>query len=67
MNLIIAQSIICSDLLQSETELDIDFQITNLPSVQLAEAIITGFDDSERFNAKTILIAGLRILEMNQE
>jgi hypothetical protein len=47
---------IWSDLLQSPTQLDIDFQITDLPSGQLAEATITGFDDSGKPNAGTILI-----------
>ncbi|BAZ46381.1 DNA/RNA non-specific endonuclease [Chondrocystis sp. NIES-4102] len=47
---------IWSDLLQTETQLDIDFQITDLPTGQLAEATITGFDDSGVPNAGTILI-----------
>jgi hypothetical protein len=47
---------IWSDLLQSPTQLDIDFQITDLPSGQLAEATITGFDDSGKPNAGKILI-----------
>ncbi len=47
---------IWSDLLQSETQLDIDFQITDLPKGQLAEATITGFDDSGKPNARTIPI-----------
>jgi large repetitive protein len=47
---------IWSDLLQSETQLDIDFQITDLPKGQLAEGSITGFDDSGKPNAGTILI-----------
>ena len=47
---------IWSDLLQSETQLDIDFQITDLPSGQLAEATITDFDNSGKPNAGTILI-----------
>ena len=45
-----------SDLLQTETQLDIDFRITDLPSGQLAEATITDFDDSGVPNAGTILI-----------
>jgi hypothetical protein len=47
---------IWSDLIKPETSLDIDFQITYLPSGRLAEAIITGFDDSGRPSAGTILI-----------
>ena len=47
---------IWSDLLQSQTQLDVDFQITDLPSGQLAEATITGFDDAGKPNAGTILI-----------
>ncbi len=47
---------IWSDLLQSETQLDIDFQITDLPKGQLASATITGFDDAGKPNAGTILI-----------
>jgi large repetitive protein len=47
---------IWSDLLQSQTSLDINFQITDLPSGQLAEATITGFDSSGKPNAGTILI-----------
>jgi large repetitive protein len=47
---------IWSDLLQSKTQLDIDFQITDLPKRQLAEATITGFDDSGKPNAGTIYI-----------
>ncbi|MEM7590731.1 MAG: hypothetical protein AAF383_04300 [Cyanobacteria bacterium P01_A01_bin.83] len=47
---------IWSDLLQSETQVDIDFQITDLPSGQLAEAAITDFDDLGVPNAGTILI-----------
>nr|WP_319420106.1 hypothetical protein [Pleurocapsa sp. FMAR1] len=47
---------IWSDLLQSEASLDIDFQITDLPKGQLAEVTITGFDDSGKPNAGTILI-----------
>ncbi len=47
---------IWSDLLQTETQLDIDFQITDLPTGQLAEATITGFDDTGNPNAGTIYI-----------
>jgi len=47
---------IWSDLLQTETQLDIDFQITDLPRGQLAEASITSFDDTGVPNAGTILI-----------
>ena len=47
---------IWSDLLQPSTQLDIDFQITDLPSGQLAEATITGFYDSGVPNAGTIEI-----------
>lgn len=47
---------IWSDLLQTKTQLDIDFQITNLPSGQLAEATIIDFDDTRNSNAGTILI-----------
>ncbi len=47
---------IWSDLLQPQTKLDIDFQITDLPSGQLAEATITGFNSSGKPNAGTILI-----------
>ena len=47
---------IWSDLLQTETQLDIDFQITDLPTGQLAEATITDFDDSGVPNAGTIKI-----------
>ncbi|MEM8777890.1 MAG: DNA/RNA non-specific endonuclease [Cyanobacteria bacterium P01_G01_bin.49] len=47
---------IWSDLLQTETSLDITFQITDLPTGQLAEATITGFDPFGRPNAGTILI-----------
>ncbi|WP_319420865.1 hypothetical protein [Pleurocapsa sp. FMAR1] len=47
---------IWSNLIQSETELDIDFQIIDLPKGQLAEATITDFDDSAKPNAGTILI-----------
>ena len=47
---------IWSDLLQPETQLDINFQITDLPKGQLAEATITGFDSSGKLNAGTILI-----------
>jgi PKD repeat protein len=47
---------IWSNLLKSPTSLDVDFQITDLPSGQLAEATITGFDDSGVPNAGTILI-----------
>jgi large repetitive protein len=55
-------SSVVSDTLNSlwnynlSTSLDIDFQITDLPKGQLAEATITGFDDSGRPNAGTILI-----------
>ena len=47
---------IWSDLLQTETQLDIDFQITELSKGQLAEATITDFDDAGVPNAGTILI-----------
>ena len=47
---------IWSDLLQYETQLDIDFQITDLPAGQLAEATIAGFDSSGKPNAGKILI-----------
>ena len=47
---------IWSNLLQSETSLDIDFHITDLPKGQLAEATITGFDSSGKPKAGTILI-----------
>jgi PKD repeat protein/DNA/RNA endonuclease G (NUC1) len=47
---------IWSDLLKSETPLNIEFQITDLPSGQLAEASITGFDSSGVPKAGTILI-----------
>jgi hypothetical protein len=47
---------IWSDLLKSQTQLDIDFQITDLPKGQLAEETITGFDESGKPNAGTILI-----------
>jgi hypothetical protein len=47
---------IWSDLLQTETQLNIDFQITDLPSGQIAKAIITGFNSSGKTNAGTILI-----------
>ncbi|EAZ91245.1 VCBS [Crocosphaera chwakensis CCY0110] len=47
---------IWSNLLQSETSLDITFQITDLPTGHLAEATITGFDPFGRPNAGTILI-----------
>ena len=47
---------IWSDLLQPDTQLDIDFQITDLPTGQLAEATITSFDDNETPNTGTILI-----------
>jgi YD repeat-containing protein len=47
---------IWSNLLKSETSLDVDFQITDLPSGQLAEATIIGFDSSGVPNAGTILI-----------
>lgn len=45
-----------SDLLQPQTQLDIDFQITNLPSGSLAEATIIGFDDNGVPNAGMIAI-----------
>ena len=47
---------IWSDLLQSDTQLDIDFQITDLPTGQLAEATITGVDENGTPNVGTILI-----------
>ena len=47
---------IWSDLLQTSTQLDINFQITDLPSGQLAEATITGFDNDGKPNAGKILI-----------
>ena len=47
---------IWSDLFQPQTQLDIDFLITDLPTGQLTEATITGFDDSGIPNAGTILI-----------
>ena len=47
---------IWSNLLQTPTQLDIDFQITDLPQGQLAEASITGFDENGVFKAGTILI-----------
>ena len=47
---------IWSDLLQTKTQLDIDFQITDLPKEQLAEATITGFDENGVPNAGTIEI-----------
>ena len=47
---------IWSNLLQSEAQLDINFQITDLPTGQLAEATIAGFDSSGKPNAGTILI-----------
>ncbi|MEL7418320.1 MAG: DNA/RNA non-specific endonuclease [Cyanobacteria bacterium J06555_3] len=47
---------IWSDLLQSETQLDIDFQVTALPTGQLAEATISGFDKNGVPNTGTILI-----------
>ena len=47
---------IWSDLLQTDTQLDIVFQITDLPIGQLAEVTITDFDDSGVPNAGTILI-----------
>lgn len=47
---------IWSDLLQSDTQLDIDFQITDLPTGQLAEATITDFNENGVPNAGTILI-----------
>ena len=47
---------IWSDLLQPETQLDINFQITDLPTGQLAEATITGFDSSGKPNSGIILI-----------
>ena len=45
-----------SDLLQPQTQLDIDFQIADLPKGQLALATITDFDDFGIPNAGTILI-----------
>ena len=47
---------IWSNHLQNPTPLDIDFQIIDLPTGQLAEATITGFDDYGTPNAGTILI-----------
>ena len=47
---------IWSDLLQSPTQLDIDFQITDLPTGQLAEATITSFNNLGVPNAGTIAI-----------
>ena len=47
---------IWSDLLQTETQLNVNFQITDLPKGQLAEATITGFNDSGVPNAGTIAI-----------
>ena len=47
---------IWSNLLQSDTQLDIDFQITDLPKGQLASATITGFDDAGKSKAGRILI-----------
>lgn len=47
---------IWSDLLRTETQLDIDFQITDLPAGQLAEATITGFDDAGKPDTGTIEI-----------
>ena len=47
---------IWSYLLQSETQLDIDFQITDLPTGQLAGATIAGFDSSGKPNVGKILI-----------
>ncbi|MEO0848372.1 MAG: DNA/RNA non-specific endonuclease [Cyanobacteria bacterium J06648_1] len=47
---------IWSDLLQPQTQLDINFQITDLPTGQLAEATITGFNDSGVPNTGTIAI-----------
>ena len=47
---------IWSDLLKTKTQLDIDFQVTDLPAGQLAEATITGFGNYGVPNAGTILI-----------
>jgi DNA/RNA endonuclease G (NUC1) len=47
---------IWSDLLKSETSLEINFQITDLPKGQLAEATITGFDAEGKPNQGTVLI-----------
>ena len=47
---------IWSDLLQTETQIDINFQITDLPQGQLAEATIAGFDSAGKPNSGTILI-----------
>ena len=47
---------IWSNLLQPDTRLEIDFQITDLPTGQLAEATITGFDEFGTPNAGTIEI-----------
>ena len=47
---------IWSDLLQFSTQIDIDFQITDLPTGQLAEATITDFDQNGVPNAGTIFI-----------
>jgi large repetitive protein len=47
---------IWSNLLQSPTQLDIDFQITDLPTGQLAEAIITDYDNSGNPLSGTIQI-----------
>ncbi len=47
---------IWSDLLNPETPLNITFQVTDLPTGQLAEAQITSFDASGMPSAGTILI-----------
>ena len=47
---------IWSNLLQPPIQLDINFQITDLPTGQLAEATITGFDENGTPNAGTIVI-----------
>ena len=47
---------IWEDLLNPETPLNINFQITDLPTGQLAEAQITSFDSHGRPNAGNILI-----------
>ena len=47
---------IWSDFLQPSTQLDIDFQITDLPTGQLAEATITSFDENGTPNAGRIEI-----------
>lgn len=47
---------IWSNHLQTSTPLDIDFQITDLPSGQLAKATITGFNEQETPKTETIFI-----------